>query len=113
MTSQRHFVCESCGSENHGQFGGEIGLHFKGIEGLDKPIVFVFPEVNVCLSCGHAEFTVPETELRVLQTNTPFENAAIVTSSIGASNEQLLPRNEVKPSGTRVQKTKKRTKHRR
>jgi hypothetical protein len=29
--------------------GGEIGLHFKRIEGLNKPIVFVFPEVIVCL----------------------------------------------------------------
>ena len=100
MTSQRHLICKSCGSENNGKLGGEIGLHFKGIGGLDKPIVFVFSEVVVCLSCGHAEFRVPETELRVLETNTPVENAAIVMSSGDPSNDQFQPRTEVKRVAT-------------
>jgi hypothetical protein len=33
---------------------------------LDKPVVWVFPKVVVCLDCGTAEFAVPETELRLL-----------------------------------------------
>jgi hypothetical protein len=44
----------------------EIAIHFPGVKGLEKPIVWVFPEVLVCLSCGNAEFVVPERELRVL-----------------------------------------------
>jgi hypothetical protein len=58
--------CKSCQSGNRGKFGGEIALHFPGLKGLDKPIVWVFPKVVVCLDCGFAEFSIPETELRVL-----------------------------------------------
>jgi hypothetical protein len=37
---------------------------------LDKPIVWVFPKLLVCLDCGFTEFPVPETELRVLREET-------------------------------------------
>ena len=83
---------------------------------MDKPIVFVFPEVAICLTCGHAEFTVPETELRVLATNTPVENAAVVLSSSRASNQQFQPRSEVMPTSRTTDETitpKNRTKRRR
>jgi len=30
------------GSVKAGKFGGEIGLHFKGIEGLNKPMRILF-----------------------------------------------------------------------
>ena len=98
MTSETFYICTSCASKNTGKFGSEISIHFKGIGGLDKPVVFVFPELAVCLTCGHAEFTVPETELRVLATNTPVENTAIVMSSESASNQQSQPRTEAKPT---------------
>jgi len=49
-------------------FGGEVALHFSGLDGLKKPIVWVFPRVEVCLSCGAAEFVVPERELTALRT---------------------------------------------
>ena len=29
----------------------------------DKPAVFVFPELLVCLRCGTTQFVIPETEL--------------------------------------------------
>lgn len=48
-----------------------MALHFPGLKGLDKPIVWVFPEVLVCLECGLAEFSIPETELGVLAKNDP------------------------------------------
>jgi hypothetical protein len=47
-------------------FIGEMGIRSPGLKGLDKPIVWVFPELIVCLDCGTAEFVVTETELRVL-----------------------------------------------
>jgi hypothetical protein len=43
-----------------------MNFHFPGYEGLDKPTVWIFPEVVVCLDCGLAELTVPEAELRTL-----------------------------------------------
>jgi hypothetical protein len=52
--------CRSCESENLKKF---IGL-----KNIDQPIVFVFPELSVCLDCGTAEFVVPEAELSQLAT---------------------------------------------
>jgi hypothetical protein len=54
-------------SENQNSFGGEIALHFRGLAGLNKPIVWVFPQVLVCLNCGFAEFVVPEEQKKTLQ----------------------------------------------
>jgi hypothetical protein len=70
--------CKSCQSENERNLNGEIGMHFPGLEGLDKPIVWVFPKVLVCLDCGFAEFTVPERELRVLMTGSAVEGAVVL-----------------------------------
>jgi hypothetical protein len=47
-------------------FNGEIAIHFPGLEGLDKPIVWVFPKLLVCFNCGFTEFVIPEGELRRL-----------------------------------------------
>ena len=58
--------CKSCGSVNQSKFAGEIGIHFPGLKNIDKPVVWVFPELVVCLDCGTAEFAVPEAELRSL-----------------------------------------------
>ena len=58
--------CKSCHSENRNDFTGEVAIHFPGLKGLDKPIVWVFPKLFVCLNCGFTEFVVPETELRQL-----------------------------------------------
>jgi len=52
------------------EFLGEICLHFPGgLPSLDKPLVWVYPKVVVCLDCGSAQFTVPETELKVIKEN--------------------------------------------
>jgi hypothetical protein len=58
--------CKSCKSENQSNFNGEIAIHFPGLKGLDKPIVWVFPKLVVCLDCGFTEFAIPETELRLI-----------------------------------------------
>jgi hypothetical protein len=59
-------ACKSCGSDNLRKFTAEVAIHFPGLQGLDKPIVWAFPKLLVCLNCGNAEFSVPETELRTL-----------------------------------------------
>jgi hypothetical protein len=58
--------CKSCQSENQRTFNGEIAIHFPGLKGLDKPIVWVYPKLLVCLNCGFTEFAIPETEFRQL-----------------------------------------------
>ena len=59
--------CKSCQSAHQSNLNGEIGVHFPGLQGLDKPIVLVYPKLVVCLDCGFREFAIPETELRVLR----------------------------------------------
>jgi hypothetical protein len=59
-------TCKGCHSEKESVFNGEVAIHFPGLGGLDKPIVWVFPKLVVCLECGTAEFAVPEAELRQL-----------------------------------------------
>ena len=58
--------CKSCGSVNQKKFIAEMGIHFPELKDIDKPVVWVFPEVVVCLDCGTSEFAVPEAELRFL-----------------------------------------------
>jgi hypothetical protein len=64
-----HLTCKSCGKESHSSFLGEIAIHFPGLKNIDKPTVFVFPQLEICLNCGLAAFTVPEDELRLLARN--------------------------------------------
>jgi hypothetical protein len=59
--------CKSCGSVNQKRFSAEMCFHFLGLKNLDKPTVWVFPEVIVCLDCGVAEFSVPKNELHQLK----------------------------------------------
>jgi len=59
--------CDCGVSSTVKRFGAEVALHFPGLDGLKKPIVWVFPNVEVCLDCGAAEFVMPERELTVLR----------------------------------------------
>lgn len=58
--------CPSCASENQAEFAAEVVIHFDGLKNLDKPGVFVFPRILVCLRCGCSRFTVGNTELALL-----------------------------------------------
>ena len=69
-------ICRLCESSDLSRFKGEITLHFPGLKNIDKPVVWVFPEVWVCLNCGNAEFSVPENQLLVLS----IVNAAVTDS---------------------------------
>ncbi len=59
--------CKACQTDTIRIHSGEIALHVRGLEGLDMPVVWVFPNVTICLSCGMAEFHIPERELQLLQ----------------------------------------------
>lgn len=58
--------CKSCGSVNQQKFKAEIAIHFLGIENINQPAVWIFPELVACVDCGIAEFAVPEAELALL-----------------------------------------------
>ena len=69
-------ICRHCESGRK-SFTSEIAIHFPGLDGLNKPLVRVFPEVKVCLNCGMAEFVVPEEERRVLIEGKPIDDTTL------------------------------------
>jgi hypothetical protein len=62
-------------------------MHFSGLKGMDKPIVWMFPQPLVCLECGFTEFTVPERELRVLVKGEAAEGAVVLGKKVARSEE--------------------------
>jgi hypothetical protein len=60
-------ACKRCATDNQSTFNGEVAIHFPGLKGLDKPIVWTFPKLAICLDCGFTEFTVPKSETWVLR----------------------------------------------
>ena len=58
--------CLWCSSANLRKFDGEVSIHVPGLDDLDRSPAWVFPKLVVCLDCGSAYFSVPETELRSL-----------------------------------------------
>jgi len=77
MEARNASRCASCHSTKQKTFTAEVAIHFPGLEGLDKPIVWIFPDLLVCIDCGRIEFTVPERELKVLQTGELVEGAVV------------------------------------
>ena len=45
-------LCTLCASSNLREFPAEVNIHFPGLKNADKPGVFVFPKLLVCLHCG-------------------------------------------------------------
>lgn len=58
--------CLFCGSGKEAELTPEMLMHFPGLKNLDKPAVWLFPKLLVCLDCGSSRFTVPESELALL-----------------------------------------------
>ena len=82
-------TCIGCQSDKQSAFNGEIAIHFPGLDGLDKPIVWVFPKLVVCLHCGFAEFAVPERELLVLERASPVDGAVVLTEECSRPSERV------------------------
>jgi hypothetical protein len=62
--------CHSCASSRKVEFNGEICMHFPGgLESLNKPLLWAYPKVVVCLDCGSAQFTVADAELKLIHEN--------------------------------------------
>ena len=55
--------CTVCASGNQREFPAEVNIHFPGFKNADKPGIFVFPILLVCLDCGSSSFMTPASEL--------------------------------------------------
>jgi hypothetical protein len=58
-----------CSSGNQTEFPAEIAVHVPGLKNLNKPIVFIFPKLVVCLDRGFTQFALPAPELVKLREN--------------------------------------------
>src|ERR1700745_1784558 len=71
--------CLLCGSGIR-QLTAEMVIHFSALKNVDKPGVWVFPKLLVCLDCGCSHFTVPERELasiaRTLEISSPASESS-------------------------------------
>jgi len=67
-TRETQLPCKTCGSDKQAKFTAEIAVHFSGPNNLDKPHLLVFPQILVCLNCGNAGFTIPQSQLPILAT---------------------------------------------
>ena len=76
--------CKSCESANQKKFIGEMGIRSPGLKNIDKPTVWVFPQLIVCLDCGTAGFVVPEAELNQLVTTTLQGGSGLIEANQGA-----------------------------
>ena len=69
--------CPSCASGRQAEFSAEINIHYHGLQNLDRPGVFVFPEILVCLDCGFSVFDIPEAELAQFATARPVDEVSV------------------------------------
>jgi len=63
-------LCLSCRSNNQVEFPAELLVHFGGRKNWEKPGVWLFPRLLVCLDCGFLQSTVPAPELESLAAGT-------------------------------------------
>jgi hypothetical protein len=66
QSPEGNMQCKSCRSGNVSTFPAEINIRFPRLEDLNRPAVWVFPQLLVCLKCGFTELAIPETELQLL-----------------------------------------------
>jgi hypothetical protein len=68
--------CPHCVSGTQAEVTAEINIQFSGATNIDRPGIFVFPNLLVCLECGFSRFTMPETELAMLAMCSPRNDAS-------------------------------------
>jgi hypothetical protein len=54
-------VCKVCSSGNQIQLKSEMCLHQPS--GFNRPELFIFPKVSICLQCGFTEFRLSDEDL--------------------------------------------------
>jgi hypothetical protein len=81
--------CPSCQSRNQAEFTAEMIVHFSGLKNIDKPGVWLFPKVSICLGCGNSRFSTPKTELALLATGSPTNAASTRRESVAAVRPRI------------------------
>jgi hypothetical protein len=75
-------MCSSCGSTNQAKFTAEMLIHFGGLKNLDKPSVWVYPSLLVCMECGFTQATIPAYELAQLAAGAMTSESLVRNASV-------------------------------
>ena len=73
--------CPLCESGNQAELTAEMLIHFSGLKNLNKPAVWVYPRLLVCLDYGFSHFTVPERELASISRTLEISSPALESSA--------------------------------
>ena len=76
-------VCPSCRSVKQAEFTAEMVIHSPGLKNIDRPGIWLFPELLVCLDCGFCRFIVSETELASVAEGTLADKSYTLEESAG------------------------------
>jgi hypothetical protein len=69
-----------CGDPPNGvRRGGEYSL--SGVKALNKPAIFVFPKLVVCLGCGLTQFKLEGQQVELLRDNVVSKNHSVAGRS--------------------------------
>jgi hypothetical protein len=83
--------CPSCRSSNQTEFPSEIIIHFTGVvKNLDKPGVWVFPVLVICLDCGFSQSTIPAPELAQLAAGAVTSESPVRNASVSGNTHSEL-----------------------
>jgi hypothetical protein len=74
--------CPLCGSGHEAEFPTEMIIHFTVLKHVDKPAVWLFPKLLICLDCGASRFRVPKKELALLAAITPTSERSTAQQGI-------------------------------
>lgn len=99
MQTESSYNCKACHATRHSSFNAEVAIHFPGLRGLNKPVVLIFPKLEVCLECGFTEFVVPERELQVLREGSMVEGDMVFDLEEGKSSTDEEPPPDGKVKG--------------
>jgi hypothetical protein len=83
--------CQLCRSSNQAELDSEMVIHFSGLKNLDKPGVWLFPKLLVCLNCGCSRFTVPEGKLASIAHTLEISSPPLASSAgdVSLSSEAM------------------------
>jgi mannitol-specific phosphotransferase system IIBC component len=75
-------MCSSCGSSNQTEYTAEMLVHFGGLKNLDKPSVWVYPSLLVCMECGFTQATIPASALAELAAGAVTSESPMRSASV-------------------------------
>jgi hypothetical protein len=70
-------ICKDCASTHLTVLDAEANIHFRGLKALNKPAIFIFSKLVVCLGCGLTQFKLEGQQVELLRENIVSERITL------------------------------------